>query len=654
MYKYILLFIFTLTSILAVAQNYTTEQTASKRQQKLYREAEQLAFRQNYQEALKNLDKLLSKDPAFIDALILRGQIAYDQNALAKARQDFDQTLNLDADYNDIVRYMLGITEWKLDKFTEAIAHLEAYLATNPDNSFRKTNAQRYLNNARFAAKAIQNPVPFEPKSLGDGINTEQPEILPTLTADESMLFYTTLINGQQDILMSVKKNGVWQPGILLKGVSSPRGDEASPSISANGKVLVFTACGRKDGYGSCDLYYSEVRNGQWTAPKNMGSTINTKSWESQPSISSDGRFLFFASERGGGKGAKDLWVSIRAGNGEWTTPQNLGATVNTSADEQAPFIHADGRTLYFMSKGHPGMGEFDLYRTTLQEDGTFTSPENLGYPINSKANEGALSVSLDGQTAYFDSDRNLLQSEGNVTNNDIQGTDLYSFELYPAMRPQPVTYVRASVTNAETNRILSEAEVEFIDLATGEVYRSSLTDWDGEFLTVLPVGKNYALNVRKPGFVFHSENFALRESYNAADAFELEIALQPIPETVAEVETVEPKSKPVILKNIFFETASAQLRPESRTELESLQNLLDENPQLRIQINGHTDNVGSEIDNQQLSEARAEAVYQFLVENGIVAERLRFKGFGESQPIASNDTPEGRQRNRRTEFVVW
>jgi len=639
-----------------LAQGYTTEETASGKQLKRFKEAEQLAFQQNYAQALKNVEKVLSKDPNFIDAHILLGQIRYDQNAFVEAEKSFEQALELDSDYSDLVPYMLGVTEWRLDKFTEAGQHFEAYLATEPRNARRQESAERYLKNARFAAKAVQNPVPFEPKSLGSGINTERPEFLPVLTADERTLFYTSEVNRQQDIFMSVQEDGVWQPGILLEGVSTPRGDEASPSISADGKLLVFTACGRKDGYGSCDLYISEVRNGQWTRPKNMGGTINSKAWDSQPSISSDGRKLFFASERGGGKGSKDLWVSIRGENGSWTTPQNLGATINTPAKEQAPFIHADGRTLYFMSEGHPGMGEFDLYQTTLREDGTFTEPKNLGYPINSKGNEGALCVSLDGKTAYFDSDRILLESEEEVTYSGNEVADLYAFELYPAIRPQPVTYVKASVTNAATNAILSEAQVEFIDLATGKMHSSSLTDWDGEFLTVLPVGKNYALNVRKQGFVFHSENFALQESKNLDEAFVLEIALQPIPETIAEVEfeEVQPKSKPVVLKNIFFETASAKLRPESRTELERLQNLLTENPQLRIQINGHTDNVGAEEDNQQLSEARAKAVYDFLIENGIAERRLRYKGFGESQPIASNDSPDGRQQNRRTEFVVW
>lgn len=643
------------------AQSYTTEKTASTKQRKDFEEAQGLAFHREYAKALKLAEKLISDDSKFIDAHILKAQILYDLEKLEEAVASFEQVLNLDANYNSNVLYMLAVTEYRQDKYEKAALHFEQYLATNPRNAERKTRAEGYLANAKFAAKALKNPVPFEPKRLSDNINTPDSESLPSLTADEETLVYTVYVNGkQEDLYFSRKVNGEWQKSQPLQGVNTDL-NEGAQSISADGKFLVFTACNRKDGKGSCDLYFSEVRNGRWTTPANMGSPINTKNWESQPSISSDGRTLYFASNRPGGLGQKDIWVSHRQANGSWSQPENVGAPINTAGNEQSPFAHPDGQTLYFMSDGLPGMGSEDLYLARKQPDGKWGTPENLGYPINTKAAEGALIVSLDGKTGYFTSDRNNFDGKGASafeSEKSSRTTDIYSFELYPAARPQPVTYVKAKVTNAETGEILEAAQVEFVDLTSNKNQTSSLTDWDGEFLTVLPIGKNYALNVGKQGFVFHSENFALEETAAIHNPFVLEIALQPVPKVVATAESEEkeqpqPISKPIILKNIFFETASAKLRPESLTELNRLKQLLEENPTLRIQLNGHTDNVGSESDNQILSENRAKAVYNFLIENNIAAERLSYKGFGESQPIDTNDSPQGRQNNRRTEFVI-
>jgi len=636
-------------------QTYVTAKTVSPKVKKYYDEGMRQSFNGQPKKALAQIEKALEEEPNFMDALLQWSNLKYDLGNLEQAEKGFEKVIAIDSNFSENAFYNLGLIEWKQNKFAEAATHFQNYLEANPKSSRRIAKAQDYSRNAQFAAEAIKNPVPFEPKSLGPNINTPRAEYLPSLTADGETLIYTAVVRGQEDFFISKKEAGKWQKGRPMESLNTYL-NEGGQSISADGKFLVFTACNRRDGLGSCDLYFSEIKKGRWTPQKNIGSPINSSAWESLPSVSADGKTIYFSSARKGGQGGKDLWVSYRRPNGQWGNPKNLGAVINTKKAEQSPFIHPDGKTLYFMSNGLPGMGGFDLFYSRKQADGRWGKPQNLGYPINTKGNEGALIISLDGKTAYFASDiANLQENDSSFDNIQSDGTtDIYSFELYEAARPQPVTYVKATVFDSETQQRLS-AKVEFVDLATGNVHASAVTEEDGEFLVTLPIGKDYALDVSKEKYLFHSENFALTQDMESDQPFLLEIGLVPIPEmtTAGSGETPPPKSQPIILKNVFFETASAALQPQSVIELNHLKNLLEKNPNLNIQINGHTDNVGSEEDNQKLSENRAKAVNDFLVENGINPNRLTYKGFGETQPIDTNDTEEGRRNNRRTEFEV-
>ncbi len=638
--------------------SYVTKKTIKAKTKKYFDKARKASKASDNEAALKYLGKALKSEPQFIDAHLLTGMIHYDMDAYLKAETAFEAAIELDPMYIRKVLYTLGITEWKLGKFEEAAEHFAAYLKVEKKNEVLLKKAKRYQENALFAAQAIKNPVPFKPKSLGPNINTTNAEYLPSFTADGELLIYTSRVRGQEDFYMSSNIDGVWQKGKPMQEINTPN-NEGAQSISADGRFMVFTACNRKDGYGSCDLYFSEVRDGRWTPPANIGSPINSKGWESQPSISANGQAIYFTSSRSGGVGGKDIWVSHRKSSGKWSAPENLGSAVNTKMDDQSPFIHADNQTLYFMSKGHPGMGEYDLFLAKRGEDQQWSKPQNLGYPINTKSSEGALVVSRDGKTAYFASDRKLDVVEDSSFDNGKSGaeTDIYSFVLHEAARPNPVTYVKAVVFDAITKKKL-RAQVDFVELASEQNYASSTTDLSGEFLVCLPLGKDYALNVSKEKYLFHSENFALEKASDTDAVFLLEIYLQPIPTVASSSATPAEKKlltevKPIILKNVFFETAKADLRPVSITELTRLKKLLEENPDLKIRINGHTDNVGSDVDNLSLSENRAKAVYTYLVQEGIAADRLSYKGYGETIPIDTNDTEEGRQRNRRTEFVI-
>lgn len=639
--KHAILLLFALwASGFAQAQSYHTEKDVDKKALKLYEEAKTHLNASRYEEAREALEKTLKKTPDFIDARLMYADLLLQGKAYQQARAEFEAAIALAPDYAPLAYFFLAQAAFNMQDYEAAMGPLRKYLASGKARGNRKEEASHLLASASFAAEAIKHPVPFDPKSLGPNINTPQPEYLPSLSADGQLLAYTTRTGGRnEDIYISHLVAGQWQVGQPLDALNTPAND-SSPSISANGKAMVFARNGQNNNF---DLYFSEQQNGSWPPPQRLPPPVNTNAWESQPSLSADGRELYFASDRPGGQGRLDLWVSRLQTDGSWGIPENLGPAINSALNEQAPFIHPDGQTLYFMSKGHPGFGQYDLFLSRRQPDGSWGQPQNLGYPINTANNEGALIVSLDGATAYFDTDMLGPTSE----HQEMGNADLFSFELYAGARPQPATYVRVLVRDAATKRPL-RAKLDVVKLKNGSPLASGHADEKGAYLAVLPIGEDYALNASQTGYLFHSENFALSKTSTITEPFVMEIELRPIPPPGA---SEVAGAGPVILKNVFFETASAELRPESTVELNRLVALLEENPGLKIRVNGHTDDVGSEADNQKLSEARAKAVYDYLVAHGIGASRLAYKGFGESQPIASNATEAGRQLNRRTEF---
>jgi len=330
---------------------------------------------------------------------------------------------------------------------------------------------------------------------------------------------------------------------------------------------MVFTGCMRDDGHGLCDLYYSENRNGVWTIPRNMGAPVNSKYSEKQPALSSDGRILYFSSDRPGGLGKYDLWKSERNENGKWGKPVNMGDSINSTGFDQSPFIHPDNKTMYFSSTGWPGMGGYDIYLSRKVSDTSWSEPVNLGFPINTHHNEQGLIVNSRANLAYFSSNR----LEG-------KGQDIFSFELYEEARPNRVSYMKGKVYDSETRRVLG-AQFDLIDLETAKTVISSNSDaGTGEFLVVIPVDADYALNVSRPSYLFHSENFSFDKVYSSDRPFYMDIALKPIK-----------AGERITLRNVFYKTDSFTLDPYSRVELDKVFGLLETNPTLTIEIGGHT-----------------------------------------------------------------
>ncbi len=599
----------------------------------------------NDEKVMEELKKALEKDPVFIEPHFLLAEIYTEAHKWQDAINEYTKALEINPTFDKKSYFLLANIEVSIGKYSEAKRDYEIFLKNTNLNPDSRDLAEHQLDNCNFAIQAMKNPVPFEPKNMGEAINSAFDEYFPAITADDQTFLYTRNNRTentplQEDFLVSKKTNGVWLPSTLLgNGINTP-GNEGAPSISADGQILFFIACAEIDGsygpnrkgYGSCDIFYSQKVGSKWSRAYNLGSVINSNYWETQPSFSADGKTLYFVSNRPGGYGGSDIWYSTLKEDGSWGTPLNIGKKINTAGKEESVYIHPDGKTLYFSSNGHIGMGKLDIYVVRKNDNDEWGTPVNLGYPINTYNDENSLLVNGAGNLAYFASSR-----EGG-----FGGLDLYQFDLYDAIRPDKITYVNGKVYDAKTKQPLG-AHFELIDLATAkQVIVSDANSGNGEFLVTLPIDKNYALNVSHNGYLFYSANFSLKELTDKTKPFLMDVPLESI-DTGNVVE----------LKNVFFETAKFDLKAESKIELNKLVTFLTLNKTLRIQLSGHTDNIGDKKMNQLLSQNRAKSVYEYLSANGIDAKRLTYVGYGDTKPKVKNDSDENRAINRRTEFKV-
>ena len=634
----LLLFIVLLFPIYAAAQQ--PYKTQSKKAIRFYEEGLASYNQQYYVMAEQYLMEAIKTDDQFQNAYLVLAEVYWEQGKYDSAVEYYDKGLQIDSSFYPRGYYNKARLEVKLARYEDAFESYRTYLKLKPDEPKYSALARKGIRQAKFAIHAMQNPVPFEPVNLGPNVNTRQDEYWPSLSADGQTLVITRKVETfdivmgnrmQEDFFYSHYENGEWTP---MKSVGSPLNtpdNEGAQSISANGKLMVYTVCNRKGVIGRCDIYYTEKEGDEWTNIKNMGAPVNTIHKETQPSLSADGRTLYFASDRPGGKGELDIWVSQRNDDGTWQDPVNLGDSINTPGDEMSPFIHQDNNTLYFSSDSHIGMGGFDLYMTRRDSTGHFTHIQNLGYPINTSGDEVGLIVNARGDMAYYASD---MEKEN--------GKDIYRFELYKEARPSEVSYMKGQVFDVKSRKRL-KADFELYNLNNGNlVSRSESDDRTGEFLICIPTNCDYMLNVTRPGYLFYSDNFTLKGVYHLDKPFLKDVPLKPIE-----------SGESIVLKNIFYETDSYALKPESKYELNKIVTFMKSNPSVHIEISGHTDTVGTADYNQVLSENRAKSVVNYLIENGIESERLSYKGFGFSKPIDSNDTEAGRAANRRTELKI-
>ncbi len=599
----------------------------------LHEQAKMYYYQQDTKQAIIYAVKAISKDSTFAEPYILLANIYQDKNDFEAAMLAYRKGLELDPAKFSKAFLTLAEIELNADLFSLAIDHANQFLARDELSKMDKQKAQLLIASAEFCQKALLHPLSFQKNKLKylsngsdeyiNGISLDGKKILFTQkkklrTDSEGRSFYSEQIFEAElfgDSLGSMKLFEL--PPEMMNRVGAA-------SLSIDGRYLFFTSCHQAQSGSNCDLYGLSLLSKDKKV-FNLGRNINSQEWESQPCFSADGKTMFFASKREGGYGGSDIWISRLNKEGSFGRPINLGSEINTSKDEMAPFIHADTRTLYFSSKGHPGMGGFDLFVSQKKENGQWTPVKNLGYPLNTAADEINMIIAPDGENAYL-----------SAKEDDF---DLYHFVM-DNNKPAAVSYIKGIVVDSKNATPLF-ARIELIDLSNEEPFAYAQSYARNGFFTIpLPLNQSFVFNVHKDGYLFYSERFDVNDYAHQSDT--LKIKLQ----------AIQLNAK-VVLNNILFDIDKFDLLPQSKVELHILINFLANNPTLKIEIGGHTDNVGSPEYNLILSEKRAKSVYNYLLSNGINIEQLSFKGYGESVSIESNETEEGRASNRRTECKI-
>jgi OmpA-OmpF porin, OOP family len=634
----LLLLLFTGVTFYANAQLPLS--TKSKKAIEYYTEADNYRVRGQFTQAIALLNEALDKDKEFVEAYYRMGLVYMSLKDYAKANEYFEKGLKFTNDVRKqkVFWYDLGESYFLLGQYDKAENFVDSFLQAETQNRQKVDRAKLLQNSIRFAKEDRERASQYKQRMLSDTVNNFLMQYFPVLTADQEELIFTRRKDGgpedDEDLVVSRKDNkGRWGlPQSISKNINS-RNNEGTCAISADGRRLIFTSCLGREGYGSCDLFESRKIGEEWTVPKNLGPNVNSGDWESQPSLSADGRTLYFVSDRRGGTGRRDIWMSTLDAKGDWTRARNIGKPINTVYDEMSPFIHVNNRALYFASNGLTGYGGYDIFVSERDTSG-WTAPRNIGAPINNNKDQFSLFITADGKKGYYS------QEETKVDEYSV--SRIFEIEIPEnAQIKFKSNYLKGIVRDKETGKPLN-ANIELINIAKNET--ESLVESDsvsGQYLIVLTQGAEYALYVNRSGYLFQSLNF----NYSEVTHFE------PIVLNI-DLEKIKTGST-AILKNIFFDVDKYDLKDKSLTELQKVIRFLNENPEVKIEISGHTDNSGTAAYNNQLSEKRALSVYSYLKDNGIATSRLKYKGYGSQQPIADNESEEGRMKNRRIEFKL-
>lgn len=629
--KYILLYI--IVSLLAL--DVFSQNSKSK---KLYEKGEKALSERKFNEAKEFLSKSIRADTTNGDSYYLLASLNIIEKDYENARELYKSLMNC---CKDEAKYMLAHLslaeyEWSLGNYTVAIEYAEMFLNFNPTKKqYREVRtAKKIIASSQYALQNIANVLPYAPYDIGSEVNSKSQQYFPVITADGKELYFTAREERKnENIYRTTNFNGKWSTPEEIKELNTPF-NEGTCSISADGKIMIFTSCeSTRDrmGYGSCDLFLTEKRGDQWSTPINLGPNVNSRNWESQPSLSADGRTLYFVSDRKGGQGKRDIWVTTLSEQNEWMPAVNLGKTINTIEDDISPYIHANGHTLYFASEGHLGFGGLDLFKSELQNM-EWSTPQNLGYPINDHAEQVSLVVSADGSKGYF--------SKENISGNK-RTSSIVAFDLPKEVTPSSLsTYLKGVVYDA-VSKYPIKAELELKVLNNDKTESKVASDkTTGKYLIVLNQDEEYALYISKPGYLFQSLTFDMKNA--GVEGKTLDIFLERVNQGTN-----------ITLSNIFFNSNEFVLQRKSDVELNKIKDFMLLNPSLNVQISGHTDAVGSVEYNLNLSQKRAEAVANYLIQNGIDATRIKAVGYGKQKPIADNTTEEGRKENRRIEFEI-
>ncbi|RSK25281.1 OmpA family protein [Hymenobacter metallilatus] len=618
--------------------------TTNTKARNLWEKAQEQAKARDFNKAIETLTQLTQKFPSLGEPYVLKGSLlkAMGENQLAfESYRDGLGKLPLDparaTDY-----FTLGELAMTFGEYQTAADSYKKYLKTAAKNQRNTPRAQRQLLNCEFAQKAMAAPTGIQPEPLAQPLNTFRFQYFPVLTADSRFLLFTgrpTAESGEDLFVSRQNKDGsMGEPLSISAAINTPY-NEGAGAISGDGKTLVFASCDRPSSVGNCDLYISRRTGNVWSKPQNLGRNVNSPEWDSQPTLSADGRTLYFTSTRRGGRGQEDIYVTNLDAQGNWTPARNLGSPVNTFGKDMAPFIHASGTTLYYVTDGLVGMGGLDVYRCEQLGADKWSIPQNLGFPLNTYENEASLFITSDNRRGFCSRSKATVPG---VKQERDRPVELFGFEVPKEVRARETsTYTQGRVFDAFTKKPI-KADVQLYDLNTDELVQYVGSDAEnGEYTVVLNEGRQYAMYAAADKYLMRSLSFDYSDK-RSFDPLTLDIYLEPVR-----------SGRSIVLNNLFFDSKEYALKPKSRTELNRLVAFMKQYPDVLVEISGHTDDVGSDDDNQVLSQNRAKSVYTYLISQGVKAQRLRFRGYGETKPLNPNDSDEHRQQNRRIELRI-
>lgn len=596
----------------------------------------------------------------------------------SKAKDHLLKAINLQPSIDPRINYYLGQAYHLNNEFDRAIDFYTKYRASVQE-PWEREDIQLRIQQCNNGKKIVKKPIRVFIDNLGSNVNTKFHEYGAVISADESVIIYTSrregstggkidpVLNEQYEDLYIATKNddGTWGKAQNMGENVNTNDHDAVSGISADGSRIIIY----KGRSGMGDLFECVLEGSEWSKPQDLGKHINTKNFQ-EPSAcySPDGNILYFVSEKPGGHGGHDIYLSRRDEKGRWGPAENLGTTINTKYKEDGIYMHPDGKTLYFGSEGHTSMGGMDIFKSTFDAvTKTWSKPENLGYPVNTADQDAFFVISASGRHGYYmstahednkglrdlymitflgDEKQMVLNNEDNLLASVAAPVKDVVIAPEVVVKEAQLTLLKGVISDYLTKELLG-AEIEIVDNEAGVViatFKSNSTT--GKFLVSLPAGKNYGIAVKKEDYLFHSENFDIPNT----------AAFQEVEKNI-ELKKLSVGTK-IVLRNIFFDLDKATLRPESTTELNRLIGLMNEVPTLKIELGGHTDSQGSDSHNQDLSERRAAAVVDYLTKAGISADRLKSQGYGETQLVNGckngvRCSDDQHQENRRTEFKV-
>lgn len=631
-------FLFLLSLAFGTTHAQGVVSTKNKKALEAYVQADNYRVHAQYKEAIDQLKFAIDKDENFFEAYLRMGLIYKTTKDYKTAIGYYTKGLSITPElrWQKVFWIELGETCMKVGDYARVIEYMDLYLKNETINKAKIDQASLWKRSAEFSLENMKTEITYRPRQLSDTLNRFPMQYFPVITGDQQEMIFTRRLGfaneDDEDLVISRRsESGAWQSPVSVSDNINSKFNEGTCTISADGRQLIFTSCLGRKGYGNCDLFESTKTGEEWSPPRNLGPMINSAAWESQPSLSADGRVLYFVSDRRGGLGSRDIYVSQKGDDGKWSKAKNMGKSVNTLYDEISPFIHANDRTLFFASTGWPGFGGYDVFRCE-REDSVWSTPVNFGYPINNQEDQFSMFITPDTEWGYYSHEENAVQNSSRIF-------EFFVPEQYRIRYRSNV--VKGFVRDNKTGEPV-KGRIELFNLLTNEIVSVTHSDSvSGKYLMVLTQGADYALYVNATGYLFRSLNFNYEHDYNPKPV-EIDVGLDKAGAGAV-----------VVLNNIFFEVDKFDLEPKSQTELDKVVRFLMQNTSIKVEISGHTDDTGTASHNQTLSLKRAQAVVSYLTGHGIPKERLVQVGYGSTRPLKPNNTEENKQANRRIEFRV-